>query len=459
MLSAVVVESVWIYAAVAAVALMMLPGGSPISWIAALIIMLVSFAVARTLGLIIMPLWMPYAIQMLAGTVTVYVILGTQIPSAGQWLDLGWLSDVFADITAEHFVRSAAIGGFFSALFWLRGGRLASTELPVEHLNLTFRLGLIVLSIAAIVDIFNDADLKIFALMFVFFAAGLTGLSIGHIRTSQRRPSSQLAWFRVIGIVVGAIIVMGFLFSLLQRGVLTFISTPLLFILSGVGKAVFFVVVVPIAYIMQFIVMIVFWLLLKIVGEPQEQEQEIQFGVQDILDQFPQNNEPTEPSIWLQILGAVAIAIVVSVLLFILARAFRRRLRWRRIDEEGDRESLTDGFDPLVDMARLLFDLLPERFRRRRVDSKLRLPDDEPGIVDVFRIYFGMLEIGESRGEPRKNVQTPVEYQSTLARLLPERLVEMATAAFNRACYGRQASTAQEIDDMQQLLEEAANNK
>jgi hypothetical protein len=35
----------------------------------------------------------------------------------------------------------------------------------------------------------------------------------------------------------------------------------------------------------------------------------------------------------------------------------------------------------------------------------------------------------------------------------------MATAAFNRACYGRQPATTEQIVEMQQLLEQADNEK
>ena len=459
LLSSIVVESVWIYGALAVLSLMMLPDGSPITWVAALSIMLVSFATTRTLSLIIMPAWMPYAVEMALGALTLCLVLGTQLQSAGQWLDVGWLSSVFSEDASEYFIRMCVIGSFASILFWLRGGRVATSEFPVEHLSFTFKLGLIVLSVAAIVDIFNAANLRVFELMFVYFAAGLAGLGSGHILPSTRRALTQRTWTRVIGSIVGAIVLAGFLFSLLQRGLLSFIATPLKFILDGIAKVIFYVFIVPLVFILEFLISAFFRLLRRFAGEPPEAEQEMQIGPQDFMDQFMREAEPSEPSLWLQILAGVAIALVVGAALFVIARAYRRNLRWRRVDEEGDRESLSGEFDPTSDLARLLFGLLPERFRRRRVDSSLRLPEDDKNIVDVFRIYFGMLTIAESRGEPRRTFQTPSENQAMLSRVLPARLVEMATAAFNRACYGRQPATTEQIVEMQQLLEQADNEK
>ena len=459
-LSAVVVESVWIYALLATLSLLALPGGSPITWVAALCVTLVSFMTARGLSLVIMPAWMPYVLQMAAGVVAIYLILGTQLPTAGQWLDLGWLSGVFDDTRSDHFARKALLGGFFSTLFWLRGGRLASTEFPVEHLMFTFRLGLMAISVAAIVDIFHSADLKMFSLMFVFFAAGLIGLGVGHILPSAGPTLTRGSWARLIGALVGGIVLVGFLFSLLQRGALAFIAAPLVFLLNIAARIVFFVIIVPLVYILNFIISGFFWLLSKVAGEPPEGEQEMALGGTEFLEQFVEQSEPSEPSIWLQILAAVSIALLVGVILLVLARAFRRNTRWLRIgDDEEDRESLSGEFDPTMDLARLLFGLLPDRFRRRKQDKRLRLPDDEQNIVDVFRIYFGMLSIAESRGQPRLEFQTPGEYRRALLRVMPDRLVDMATAAFDRACYGRLPSTTEEIAEMRRMLEEAEKDK
>ena len=120
------------------------------------------------------------------------------------------------------------------------------------------------------------------------------------------------------------------------------------------------------------------------------------------------------------------------------------------------RESLSEDTDPANDLARLLFNLLPDRFRRKRIGYRLRLPDDDSGIVDVFRIYFGMLMLAEDRGRPRPRSQTPIEYQSSLEGMFPRNLVRNVTAAFNRACYGHQPATRAEIAEMRGALERVA---
>ena len=456
LLAAVVVESVWIYGALAIFGLAVGLGGSPVSWLAAVGVMLASFFVSRTMLMIMMPLWMPYVLQMLLGVVVVYAIMGTQLQLGAQVLDLGWIGGLGAEDRPDDFVRRTGIAGLYAVLFWWRGGRLASTDFPAEHLSFVFRIGLLVLSAVAIVDIFNSADLKVFPLMFAFFAAGITGLSIGHILPSSGRSLTQTRWTRVIGLLVGGVTAVGLVLSLLQGGVLTFISTPIAWVLKGIATVVIYVVLTPILYVLGYIAAFLYDLIRGLLGEPKEPISERGFGAGSMIDDLREQAAQGEPSILLEVLLWIFIASLVIGLLWFLAMAFRRRTRWRRVEQDGDRESLED-VDVAVDLARLLFGLLPDRFRRRREDRRLRLPEDEASIVDVFRIYFGMLRVAESKGASRQAVQTPDEYQLTLANFFPERLVRMATAAFNRACYGRLPTSPESIAEMRAELERASN--
>ena len=457
--STVAVESVWFYAAFSILALMMSLPGSPMAWIAAAAVMGVSLIVARTLYLVIMPVWMPYTVQMALGVLVIYLTLGSQVQSAGQGFDLGWITSVRAEDATDNYTRSVALAGLFSALLWWRGGRLAATEFPLERLSFTFRMGLIVLSAVAVVDMLHSADLKMFPLMFVYFASGLIGLSIGHIFPADGRPQLQQKWSRVIGVVVVAVMVVGLLFSLLQKGALSFITTPLGIVLNALAVVVFYVVIVPMVYIIEFIVSGIFWLISQLVGEQEGEEFEFGGRFDDMLEEIREEAVDSGPSIWADVLEWTIITIIVLIVLLILSRAFRRTLRWRGTDADGARESLVEDADPALDMARLLFDLLPERFRRRKVDDRLRLPEDEQNIVDVFRVYFGMLDYAEERGLLRKGEQTPSEFQSSLEEVLPQRLVSMATAAFNRACYGHRPTSTDQIAEMRQMLEQTTGTK
>jgi hypothetical protein len=206
---------------------------------------------------------------------------------------------------------------------------------------------------------------------------------------------------------------------------------------------------------MDFLLSALFSLLARIFGEPEEIEIDTPGGFVERARELAEEFADTGPSTIVQVIQWTLLAVVVLAVLYFLARAFQRRIRWLRVDQEGMRESLSEDVDPAYDLARLLFNLLPDRFRKKRTEYRLRLPDDDSEIVDVFRVYFGMLMLAEDRGHPRTLNQTPTEYQSSLESVFPQNVVRTVTAAFNRACYGHQPATRAEIDEMRGALERA----
>ncbi|MCY4652113.1 MAG: hypothetical protein OXC95_03000, partial [Dehalococcoidia bacterium] len=377
LIACIVVESVWFYVLIAVLSLALLNGEHAVTWIAAVAMMGGSFVVARTTLMIIMPLWMQYTIQMGAGVIVIYLMLGTYIHvSSAPGVDLGWLSAVMSDEATTNDRTRAVISTLCAALLWWRGGRIASIEFPTDHLSMTFRVGLIALSIGAIVDISHPANLHIFPLMFTFFAAGLVGLSIGHILPTSSSRRGQQRWTRIIGGVVGAIILIGLAFSILQKSFIDFVATPLGALFNLLVTVFMYVVVLPIAYVVGYIVLWLFGMLQRLLGEPPEQQAQ-EFDPGSFINEMRERAESSEPSIWGDVIEWAVVVILLMFALALLAWGFRRIVRWRRVDEDGEREPIAEEVDPGLDMARLLFNLLPERFRRRSGATGLRLPDDE----------------------------------------------------------------------------------
>ena len=459
LIACIIVESVWFYVLIALLSLLLLRGVNAVPWIVAIAIMGASFVVARATLMIIMPLWMQYGIQMGTGVIVIYLMLGAYIlASSAPGVDLGWLFAVMSDDSTTNDRTRAVLSALCAAFLWWRGGRIASIEFPTDHLSTTFRVGLIALSLGAVVDIFHPASLGIFPLMLTFFAVGLIGLSIGHIMPASSNREGQRRWTRVIGGVVGGIVLIGLALSILQKSAIDFIATPLGWLFDILVTVFMYVVVLPIAYVVGYVVVWLLTLLMNLVGEQPEQP-EREFGAGEFLSDLREQATSSEPSIWGDVIEWTIVALLAMIALALLAWGFRRIVRWRRVDDDGERESIAEDVDAGLDMARLLFGLLPERFRRRRSATGLRLPDDERDIVDVFRIYFGMLSVAAEKGFHRPSNQTPNEYRSALARVFPERIARMATTAFNRACYGRRPASRGQIDEMREVLERVASSK
>ena len=445
-------DSAWLYAVMVLVGLGSGIGRSPLGWTAIVALLTVSFLTARLLQLILMPAISSYLFQMLTGAVVIFLTLGTQVPSAGQFLDLGWAAGISSTPGAP--LRALA-GGVLGALVWWRGGRVASMESLSETLAFSFRVGTLILAAAAVIDVFNSADLNIFPIMFLFFSAGLVGLGISHILPAAREGVDVTAWPRVVGGTVSAILIIGLLFSALQRGAISLVAVPALFVVKVIATVFFFAVIVPIAFI-------IFWLIQgvkSILGafvspEPTEIEPPESLGFGETLSRLQSEaNEGGWIETLLQVVQWAALAVLVLLLLFLLARAFRRPVRWLRDRSEATRDTVAEDVDPAYDMAQLLFNLIPRRLTHRSRLRHLRLPDDEAGVVDVFRLYFGMLLLAENKGYRRGPSQTAGEYQRTLEEVFPANVVRAITAAFNRACYGRHPAAPEQIDEMRTALD------
>ena len=450
-------ESAWLSAVFGIVGIAVGVSGSPLSLLAVLAVLSSSFMTTRVLGLIIMPVAFAYAFQMLSGVVVLYLTLATQVGSGTQGLDLGWVGGLISGSdTADHTLR-AVVGSALGVLLWWRGGRLASTASPVGDLGKSFRLGISALALAALVDVFHSADLNVFPLMFLFFAAGLAGLSMGHILPASRQVDQDRVWTRVIGAVVSVVLVAGLLFSLLQKNVLSVLSDPVVSVAGMATGAVFSVVIVPLGYLVELIVKA----LTAIIGllSTRDESFRIESPTAGFVEQMQQLEDGTDGGILASLLNAlewVILAVVILAILYFLARAYRRRVRLWRVNVEGTRETVSTHVDPARDMAQLLLNLVPSRFKGPARRKDFALPSDEADVVDVFRVYFGLLVKAEEKGFPRPASETPSEYQHTLEKIFPMTLVRTATDAFIRACYGHQPAPRSQIDEMKAMLERLA---
>lgn len=443
-------ESTWLYALFGLWGLAFGTGGPPLGWPAVLGVLGASLLVGRALNSIVMPSRLAYVIQMALGALVIHLTLGAQIAGSGSGIDLGWIGTMISGTEMGGDTRWGVLASIFAVSLWWRGGAMAASEYPTASLVVSFRVGILALAVAAMVDFANDARLNVFPMMFVFFASALAGLAVGHLLPASPHAPAGRAWPRVIGGVVAGILVIGLMFSALQKSVLSLLAAPALAAMGVLAKVFFFVVVVPLVYILSLIARAVIALVSPFLGGERLDFEGISF--QSFGEQLLERREAG--SAFLSILEWTLLSVLVLVVLYILARAFRRRVRWRRSMAEGARESLMEEADPAHDVGKLLFGLLPRRFKRRaRRRRFLRLPEDDPNVADVFRIYFGLLVLAEDRGLSRGAAETPIEYQRKLESVFPGDLVRRVTAAFNRACYGHHPATRDQIEEMRSSVE------
>ena len=443
-------ESAWLYAILGVAALPLQLGSNPLDWFAVLAVLASSLVVSRALQALIISTTTAYLAQMFTGLVVIYLVLGSQF-SAG--LDLAWAGRLSGELGSDTYWLRAAIAAAMAVGLWWRGGRIAASDSPEETLETSFRIGVAALAAAAIADAALPADLNVYPVLFIFTAASLAGLAVSHLSSPSEQAAKRAMWPKVIGALVVGVLLVGLIAGLVENTVLPLVTGA---VRAVVGFTIERIVAPVLSTLLYPFVAAMDWLFSALLNLFRtDLEQQVAEGFNLAIPEVEQIEEKEGAPAVLQIIqiaGIAVLTVVVVVALFFLARAFRRRRRGRYEYPEGARESVIAGNDPLLDAARLLFDLLPERLRRRRVRRDLRPPDGEPGVVEAFEIYYSLLGVAERRGVLREEYESPLEFEVRLGPLFAPGLVEKATAAFNRACYGNLPPSETDLADLRSAI-------
>ena len=178
----IVSESAWVFALLGVVGLAFSMGAGVLGWLAVLAIM----SISAFYQLVTVPSDTEEAITFSWRTLgiaaaVVYVAVATEVGEGLLGTDLLWF---FRFETWGSAANQPLMGTAAGALLWWRGSRLSSSTDLKESLSFSFRIGVVALAIAVIVDLAVDTNLGTFLPVFVFFAFGLAGLE-------RRQPAAR----------------------------------------------------------------------------------------------------------------------------------------------------------------------------------------------------------------------------------------------------------------------------
>ena len=443
-------ESAWLFAVFGVLGLVLRGEESPLAWPAGLAVLVTGIVVSRMLQSIIMSDRAWYAVQLSLASLVVYLTVASQVATDSRGFDLLWVARL--DTTSESDVLW--FRGVFAAVLalglWWRAVRLAASESPYETLMASFRVGVVGIALATVVDTQHTADLDIYPMMFVFIGSALVGLGMSRLMPFSGRAANGDAWPRVIGGVVIAIVAVGLFLGLVLDRLVPFVSRGLSHSLDFLGENV----VQPVALtISRPIVFFLNWIISLFTPPPSQAPGEGFSRLPEERELISEGLVEREVPALVGIIGWTLLAIVLIVAVYLVLKALRRRIRGGLVYPAGQRESVAGDADPLHDVANLLLRLVPDRFRRREQWTPYRLPEGEPRIVEALRIYYRLLTLAEMGGVARSPAETPSEFQRKLESKFPPRLVRMATAAFDRAFYGDHPSSETQLVEMRASLE------
>ena len=386
-----------------------------------------------------------------AGLLMIYAAVATTRFAEGFNFDLTWIYHLFnRDLTGES-VASLVIALVVSLFIWRRTSTIIrdDSDSP-DHLKRIFKRGLVVLALGLIVDEFVSEPIGLAQLLIPYFIATLGGMAVARLPNDSPVAGK---WMRIIVVALGAFLGTGLVAGFFG-GRYGYAGLNALWILWGwTVDAILWVLRYPLIAIGYVIAKIIEFLQSFFGAEPSEQEQEQGQGQRP---EFPER-EATEAAdnAWveavLEILQWPLTFLLLFVVLVVVALAYRRIIRRLNRDDGIERETIRDEVEEVTYLD-LLKGLLPDWMTRRGTPQHLWKYPDDPGIKEVFILYFETLEMALERGWEFNSRLTPTERQPDLAIILDGAPIQDITSRFNAACYGNVPTEASLVEALRSRL-------
>ena len=293
-----------------------------------------------------------------------------------------------------------------------------------------------------------------------FFCTSLLTLALARLeslRSRTRALALNTQWLGVLVAVVAGLIVVALLIAqVVSFNSLVLALQPLFQLLGLVVIIAIYIIVIPLAYVVQFALYLLLQLLHPDPLQPPPQPLE-PASLTDALGRLFQQQLGPET---IAVIKAGATLVLVGLGLLLVARAASR---WRPTSNESDavaeeRESVWQPGSLRRTLLAWLWRLLGRRLASPATAVGPVTAVAEPGqaapLSSVRAIYRQLLHLGESAGARRGGASTPYEHLPALQRVLgPPEEVAALTQAYVQVRYAEQEPGREAIDRARQQLE------
>lgn len=389
----------------------------------------------------------------------VLLVLVVRLDLSGGYglLDFDWFSYVGGDI-------SFLLGAAAYSVFLLWRGLSVTSELPsIETLHKRFLLGLMAVLMAFVFAMVTDesgdgrhplVSLGVYGV--TYFGAGMVAVALANLRNIRREmvrraddAAPSIRQWMVFPVVVVAVMV---LVSLLVSAVFSFdvaalLLVPITLIAKGVTAVILYGIIWPLGFVAGGLI----WLLQKLGGQVEPEPDgagapaELTEEGASFVEENPGYMLPDSVVLAIEwTVGIIAVIIVILILRKALSK-FRRGEKEEK--EEGTSESL-GAWDGVKGDLRTFLSMLFSWFRRRRdpdaqptaVPASVTVAAEDEREFTIKEIYQGLLWEGGAIGRPRRNAETPYEYEGRIEALdtTQEHALDAITQAYVASRYGGQ---------------------
>jgi len=445
-----VADSLWVFPVLGVFGLATNQGGSTLSWFGVLTILVCGIAVGRWLVATHGSSPHTYMTLGAGGLAAVFLGIAAILQKPSHAWDLGWFYRLSQGDVSGPEVITMVVSLICIAALWHRAIKIADEPTPDERLRNTFRNGTLALSVVLVVEFAASVDLYAADCLVPFFAICLGGLAFMH---KPKEAEMARSWAKIAGGTILVIVAAGFLFALLggqiSGGLLRFL---------GVAWSHFLVAAAWILDLVLGPILELFFAFIEAI-KPEG-------GGRQVPVQRPnldwERIEVGEAAPFVDAVVAFLRFPLIALFLYLLIRFLMSAHRkWnttaRHLPIDVEHERVEHQGDTLSDLAKVLENLTPDWLRRRRKHSWI-IPEDRPGITEIFRLYFNIVDIARARGYEWNAGRTPSERVVELESILPGFPVRELTACFNAACFGNipaDRETIAKLEDAAAALRDA----
>ena len=394
-----------------------------------------------------------------AATASVAVRLD-QYPGGGL---VEWLVPFLSAVAATLGQLSAPVLAFALALYvWWRGVRIGAQHPSFVDVETTFRWGIglqiafgLLIAITTRPSVLPSLEAQTTPFLVGFFFVSLLTLALGRLESLRSRTRAlglNTQWFGVLLVVAGLLVVVALMLGqLLSFDVLTSATRPLFDLLGRVLLVLVYAIVIPLAYVIEWVIYLVLSLIHFNADQPPPQPPQPS-DIDDLLQRLFSQVFPPELLVALKAVGAAALLLLALV---IVSRALKH---WRpsTADASVTNEERDSVFDPELLMQLWRHWLQRVLGRRQRSSDRDARACSEPGLiaaeeslVSVRALYRTVLRLGESVGARRAIATTALEHLPALQHSLePADGLTDLTDAYLKARYAELADTPAEVAEL-----------
>jgi hypothetical protein len=429
-------------------------------WLVMLVLMLAFFYLYR--GLTATNLRIQWQQGLLVGglLLSIGLFLRYHVYQTAGFPIVGWIVEMVREITDPLAVMP---GGWVTVMalvyLWARGIQLGRRSLSPESVGLSFRAGVVILAVAALLfGLYGDENLSGFVAPYFFFALIAVALS----RVEEASSLSERSQERFGGFWIGSTVVSVAVLMLMSMAVaLLFYGGALRWLLRLLSPLLFLVQITLAA--LGVLLLMLFEAILSLFAvdltDVGRALQEVMARLGALASDLQALSGPpggSERSVFLAVVQFVSsMAIPIAIVILVLVLTWWRVQRSRRDRGNEVRESI---FSAGALGRNLLAALQSGRDRLGQLVGlvdRFGLGTRLLSAITIRRIYINMVRLATKAGYPRLRSQTPYEYLETLHQALPGREADAAliTEAYVGAHYGQVPDTAEELRRIRECWE------